>query len=547
MKNKRSLVLLLACLTALSIPLVALAAGEGTPKQSTYHNASFHHVTPCADGVYVSGRGPGGKTLIAKYGMDGELVWATSETFEDGDVLGSLVDTGDGVIAVGNRLNGGEIDLTDAVICKLDANGKIEWRATYAEYPSQSFWSVSADSQGYTALLIYNDMIDHGVDNALVRYDKQGKLVNAVDMSSDTEGYGDMTNGLLLIGGRNAGGGLTKPVLNQVDTGGNSKFKLELSTDYSIRDVYEDTDGYVLVGHGPSSSAWIRKIDKNGNTLWERFANGDNFAGYMQVAQVGGHYVVFGQTGAVAAGPATQYTDIIAVYDKAGNQTDWRKTDWQFMFRDARTDDICGVGDTAFLVGNLLGVNTASIITFNPISNSAGQPTPTPSQPTVTPTPSQPTPTQSQPSATPTPSPTNSDGWAQEGNNWYYYEGGQKATGWKKVGNNWYYLEPVMATGWKNLGDTWYYLKPSGAMATGWQKIGNVWYNFAGSGAMKTGWSSSGGKWYYLKPSGAMAANAWQQIDGKWYWFDSSGVMATGSRIINGKRYRFSSSGVWIG
>ena len=138
------------------------------------------------------------------------------------------------------------------------------------------------------------------------------------------------------------------------------------------------------------------------------------------------------------------------------------------------------------------------------------------------------------------------DGWAQDGDIWYWFDNSSTATEdeWIKTGGAWYHLKPTaeMATGWVQVDGTWYYCGGSGAMQTGWQKVKGVWYYLDGSGAMRTGWQKIGGTWYYLDGSGAMQTG-WVQVDGVWYYLDGSGAMLTGWQKIGGAWYYLKGSG----
>ncbi len=138
-------------------------------------------------------------------------------------------------------------------------------------------------------------------------------------------------------------------------------------------------------------------------------------------------------------------------------------------------------------------------------------------------------------------------GWIKTGN-WYYLDdNGVMQTGWIKLDGVWYYLREsgAMHTGWLKSGSTWYYLQSSGAMATGWLKISGIWYYFSGSGAMYTGWLQSGNTWYYLQSSGAMKTG-WLLSGGKWYYLEASGAMVTGWKTVGNYKYYFDASGAMV-
>ena len=132
------------------------------------------------------------------------------------------------------------------------------------------------------------------------------------------------------------------------------------------------------------------------------------------------------------------------------------------------------------------------------------------------------------------------NGWHQQGDDWFYYKNGKLVTGWQKIDGKWYYFRQSlrMATGLAEIDGKWYYL--NNEMKTGWQQIDGKWYFFGTDGIMQTGWIQVSGKWYYMNSSGVMQTG-WQQIGGKWYYMNSSGAMQTGWVQVGGKWYYLNS------
>ncbi len=132
------------------------------------------------------------------------------------------------------------------------------------------------------------------------------------------------------------------------------------------------------------------------------------------------------------------------------------------------------------------------------------------------------------------------NGWAQDGDSWYYMgSDGLASKGWILESGKHYFLDETtgkMVTGWLSENGKWYYLDGSGALATGWINDGGTWYYSDSQGIMQTGWLDEGGSRYFLRGSGAMATG-WRQMDGAWYYFEGSGSMARGMIQVNGVSY----------
>ena len=111
------------------------------------------------------------------------------------------------------------------------------------------------------------------------------------------------------------------------------------------------------------------------------------------------------------------------------------------------------------------------------------------------------------------------EGWAQEGNNWVYYNasGSRVYNAWRKGGDNlWRYLDSngVMAvSSWVD--DERYYVDASGIMAAGqWMDI-------------PTPSRESGTGRYYFTGTGKAVKDKWEKIENKWYHFAEDGAMET--------------------
>ncbi len=107
-------------------------------------------------------------------------------------------------------------------------------------------------------------------------------------------------------------------------------------------------------------------------------------------------------------------------------------------------------------------------------------------------------------------------GWAQEGDNWYYYQNGTLLT------NTWQ-LDSV----------GWCYLGSDGAMKTNaWIQDSVGWCYVGANGyIVKSNWVNDGGKWYYLNKDGYMLKNTWQLDSIGWCYLGADGAMKTNSWI----------------
>ncbi len=128
---------------------------------------------------------------------------------------------------------------------------------------------------------------------------------------------------------------------------------------------------------------------------------------------------------------------------------------------------------------------------------------------------------------------------------WYRWpDGTYPKNGFETIFGDTYYFNAsgYRVTSWQKIGGKWYYFDDSGKMLTGWQDISGTRYYFDENGVMQTGWKKIDGDWYYFSGGGSMVKD-WQKIGDKWYYFDNEGRMITGFQEINNKEYYFAASG----
>lgn len=112
------------------------------------------------------------------------------------------------------------------------------------------------------------------------------------------------------------------------------------------------------------------------------------------------------------------------------------------------------------------------------------------------------------------------NGWNNEGSNWYYYENGVKKIGWFTDNGKWYITDE------------------NGSMKIGWYNTGGEWYFLDNDGSMKTGWLEYNGKWYYLLDSGEMAVNTTingYRLDANGWWLRDIKADQNATEIVNAK------------
>lgn len=141
----------------------------------------------------------------------------------------------------------------------------------------------------------------------------------------------------------------------------------------------------------------------------------------------------------------------------------------------------------------------------------------------------------------------------------YYFQGQAMVTSKKFVFNGKYYVadstgacrlaDSSNSTGWKQVNDEWYYQKNGTLLVDAMETINKKTYYFDTNGQMVKAQSFFyQGNYYYANNDGIVIQrrNSWYQAgNGDWYYFKEDGTLARFTTMtINNKRYVFSSEGV---
>ncbi|MCL2511175.1 MAG: Ig-like domain-containing protein, partial [Bacteroidales bacterium] len=249
----------------------------------------YNSVTTTSDGIVAVGYAIGGfgtgdltgltgqggyDAIIVKYNFAGDVVWKKNFGGNNWDFYNSVTATSDGIVAAGYSWGGfGTGDLegltgqggTDAIIVKYDNDGNVVWKKNFGSTGGDSFYSVTALSDG----------------------------VVAAGTSSGGFGSGDLT-GLTGRGGGDA-------IIVKYDLDGNIVWKNNFggSNDEQYDAVTATSDGIVAAGWAPPSSfgtgdltgmtgqgsvdAIIVKYDFAGNVVWKNNFGGSNADYYTSV------------------------------------------------------------------------------------------------------------------------------------------------------------------------------------------------------------------------------------------------------------------------
>jgi len=255
---------------------------------SNYDDANF--ITTTLDGGYImagfsysndgdaSGNHGIGDAWVVKLDGEGRIIWQKSLGGYAGDVAHSVAATRDGgyIIACETGSFSGDVSgnhgVNDGWVVKLDKDGNILWQKALGGSDFDTFYSIAESPDGgyIAAGDTRSDDGDvsgyHGVnDGWVVKLDKDGnKLWQKT------------------LGGANADG--IKSIIVTPDGG------------YMTAGITKSNDGDVSGNHG-EGDAWIVKLDKDGNILWQKALGGSDWETAYSVASTpDGNYVIAAST-----------------------------------------------------------------------------------------------------------------------------------------------------------------------------------------------------------------------------------------------------------
>lgn len=316
------------------------------------------NIAPTSDGGFVvTGRtwsydgdmiGFKGNTdvFVIRIDANGNKMWSRTYGGSDGDVGNCIAQTNDGGFIIGvftSSINGDISSNSDAWLFKIDVGGNIQWTKAIGGIDTDRPNSILINDDGTflvagTSYSTNNDFAgNHGSNDAWV-------------MKLTAEG--------IVIWNKLYGGGLQDEI-----------FSIKQLTDgYIAAGNTRSHDGDVVGNHG-DSDAWIFKIDKSGNLLWQKPLGGTQWEDALSIAVLpNGGYIFTGTAG-------SKNGDVTGLYDNYGGWGDaWivklnadGSKNWDAVFGGGQPD--IGSSITSIKEGSLIMVGYTSSNNGNVIGN----------------------------------------------------------------------------------------------------------------------------------------------------------------------------------
>lgn len=248
--------------------------------------------------------------FIAKYDVDGTLLWDKTWGGTGIDYGSSIVQTSDGGYIVAGYTVSFGVGSSDAFIAKYTSDGTLSWDKTWGGGNYDYVQDIIQSSDGGYVITGYTESFGTGNDMFIVKYTSDGTFSwdkcwggNNVDQGYSVAQIAD--GGLIVTGYTTSYGTNGDALLVKYDTNGNllwDKTWSKNNADYG-QSIYPTSDGgFVLTGYAYGIGAGVNdmliaKYDSSGTLTWDKLWGGTgNDYGRSVYQTSDGGYVVVGDT-----------------------------------------------------------------------------------------------------------------------------------------------------------------------------------------------------------------------------------------------------------
>ena len=311
---------------------------------------------------------------VFKIDKNGNKIWEKTFGGKYGDEANSVIETEDGYLIAGSTSSFGDYDVW---IIKIDKNGNKLWDKTFNIKDIDEPVSLLETEDGYIIAGNTQPYKGDNYDIWIMKIDKNGnKIWNKMYGGSDWDQAGSIIktkNGFIIAANtRSYGKGGNNIWIIKIDKNGNKvwdKVIGDLGTQASYS-IIEIIDGYIIAGinnfyDNSWIDAWVIKIDKNGNKIWDKTFGGKNTDIPKSITKTEDGYIIAGYTDSYSNGKDDTW---IVKTDKDGNKI-WDKTlggkSWDRAKSIIKTEDGYLVLGNTRSFGN--GIYDAWIIKLEPI------------------------------------------------------------------------------------------------------------------------------------------------------------------------------------
>ncbi|MDD4369386.1 MAG: hypothetical protein PHP39_10705 [Oscillospiraceae bacterium] len=298
----------------------AAAAGVAVPAldwSNAFAQGEGHFVEQTKDGGliltgWIDSGGAGSDVFLAKYDGGGRNLWLQTYRgygYSDSHCVREV--SGGGFIVVGETKSKDAYD-HDVYVMRTDAKGAPLWEKVFGGPRCDYAWSVRQTKEGGFIMAGGTESFGAGIyDVYLVKLDSSGNIIweKTYGGAASDCGYSllQLADGGFLIAGNTESFGAGNPdvYLLRTDAGGEMIWQKTYGgsgSDYGWSMVEVSGGGYIIAGekevageHGSGFTAYLLKVDTDGNQLWENTYGNGSASSFYGASRVADGYVLTGK------------------------------------------------------------------------------------------------------------------------------------------------------------------------------------------------------------------------------------------------------------
>ena len=257
-----------------------------------------------------------------------EVVWNRTYGGSQDDGARSMVEAADGGYVIAGYINSSRVGGAKAYVLKVDTQGNRIWERSLGGAKSDGAESIIRSKDGAYIVAGWSYSVDPNGDAYIFKIDDRGELIwerNYGGGNWDHAGSVVSVDGGYVVAGftHSYGSGNRDAYLFKIDEAGNMLWNRTYGggEDDSASSIVRDGgDGFVLCGYtsslgAGSADAYILRVDRQGEKVWEKALGGSEFDKTSHVIRASdGTYIAVGYS--YSLGPGKRGAYILRITDQ---------------------------------------------------------------------------------------------------------------------------------------------------------------------------------------------------------------------------------------
>ena len=275
---------------------------------------------------------------LIKIDENGSMVWEKTYGGKKNDKANAITQTEDGSFIVAGDTESFSNGWSDAYLIKIDENGSMVWEKTYGGKNGDVVETIAkTEDGGFIVAGNTDSFTNYGWDVYIIKIDKKGNMLwqKAHGGSKDDKAYAitQTEDGGFVIAGdtKSFGNGKSDVYLVKIDKNGNTIWQRTYGGKGwdTARAITNTKDGgFIVAGHTDSfgkgwSDVYVIKIGKNGDILWQKSYGGKGWDMAKAIAKTkDGGFIMVGYTESFGNG----WNDVYVIKIDENGSLLWQRT-----------------------------------------------------------------------------------------------------------------------------------------------------------------------------------------------------------------------------